>query len=79
MGFKKPLDADNIAQQIRWAGHSCSSPYTDGFNGWYIKQDLYKLKEVLDDALKHCPNFGTIEADWLHEEEQKKIINILKR
>jgi hypothetical protein len=78
MGFKKSLDVVNIVQQINAAAYSASSPYTDGFNGWCTKQDLYQIKEILDDAIRRCPEFGTIESDWLKEREQKKIIKILK-
>jgi len=78
MGFKKPLDVATIAQQINSAAYTCASPHTDGFNGWYTKQDLYQLKEILDSALNRCPSFGTIEEAFLKEQEQKKIIRILK-
>jgi hypothetical protein len=78
MGFKKSLDVANIVQQINAAAYSVSSPYTDGFNGWCIKQYLYQIKEILDDAICRCPEFGTIELEWLKEREQKKIIKILK-
>ena len=78
MGFKKSLDVANIVQQINAAVYSVSSPYTDGFNGWCTKQDLYQIKEILDDAIRRCPEFGTTELDWLKEQEQRKIIKILK-
>jgi len=79
MGFRKPIEVATIAQQINSAAYTCASPLTDGFSGWYIKQDLYQLKEILDSALSRCPNFGTTEEDWLREQEQKKIIRILKK
>ena len=79
MGFKKPLEVANIAQQINSAAYTCQSPYTDGFNGWCVKQDLYQLKEILDDAISRCPSFGTTEDEWLREQEQRKIIRILKK
>jgi hypothetical protein len=78
MGFKKPIDVVNIAQQINSASYASSSAYTDGFNAWAIKQDLYQLKEILDSAIRRCPDFGPIEQDWLKKQEQRKIIKILR-
>ena len=78
MGFKKPLEVASIAQQINSAAYTCRSPHTDGFTGWYIKQDLYQLKEILDDAIRRCPDFGTTESDWLKEQEKRKVVKILK-
>ena len=78
MGLKKNWDVVNIVQQINCATHECESPRNDGFTAWNIKQDLYLIQEMLDRALVRCPNFGTIESDWLKEQEQQKIIKILK-
>lgn len=78
MGFKKNWDIVNIVQQINCATYECESPRNDGFTAWNIKQDLYLIQEMLDRAILRCPDFGTIESDWLKEQEQKKIIKILK-
>lgn len=51
---------------------------TDSYAQWGAKQDLYKLKQILDKALKDCPYFTSVEDDWLKEQEQKEIIRILK-
>jgi hypothetical protein len=48
----------------------------DGYVQFGAKQDLYRLKWILDDALSKCPTFS-IEDEWLKEQEQKKIIKIL--
>jgi hypothetical protein len=77
MGFKKNWDVANVAQQINTMAYECSSSYNDGYVAWGVKQDLYKIKELVDDALKRCPTFSP-ESAWLHEQEQKKIIKILK-
>ena len=77
MGFKKSWDVANIAQQINTMTYEANSGYTDGFVGWGIKQDLYRIKWLVDDALKRCSTF-TPEDEWLKEQEQKKIIKILK-
>ena len=76
MGFKKSWDVGNIVQQINAATYECTSPYNDGFTGFYTKQDLYRIKWILDDALKRCPEFAG-EQEWLREQEKKKVVRIL--
>lgn len=78
MGFKKSWDADSVASQIHAIAREASSPYNDGFTGWGCKQDLYRIQQILNEALSRCPNYGTIEEEWLKEQEQKRIIKILK-
>ena len=77
MGFKKNWDVANVAQQINTMVYEMNSGYTDGFVGWGIKQDLYRIKWLVEDALKRCDSFAP-EQEWLREQEQKKIIKILK-
>lgn len=75
---KKSWGVADITQQIHNAARECQSPYNDGYTGWYVKQDLYQIKFILDEALKNCPSFGDTEEQWLTEQEQKRIIKILK-
>jgi hypothetical protein len=56
----------------------CASPYNTGFLTFEIKKDLYQLKEIIDRALRDSPDFGELEERWLTEQEQKRIIKILK-
>jgi len=79
MGFIKRWDVNNIVQQIHSATAECRSSHNDGFTAWYVKQDLLQIKEILDEAIQNCPSFGTTEEDWLREQEQRKIIRILKK
>ena len=78
MGLKKNWDLGDIATQINNLARECASPYNDGFTGWYLKQDLYVIKEALDHAFKMAPDFGDMEKQWLKEQEQKRIIKLLK-
>lgn len=78
MSFKKSWSVDDVSNQIRALARETASPYNDGFTGWYIKQDLYQIKFVIDEALRQSPTFGDIEERWLTEQEQKRIIKILK-
>lgn len=78
MGFKKPLELSTVVQLIRAAERELSSPYNDGFNQWEIKKDLYYVKFLLDDIIERSGTF-TGEEEFLKEESQKRMINILKR
>ena len=77
MGYKKNWDVANVAQQINTMVYEMNSGRTDGFVGWGIKQDLYRIKWLAEDALKRSSTFSG-EEEWLREQEQKKIIKILK-
>lgn len=77
MGYKHSYDTMIAIKEIRAAALECSNPRNDGFVSWGIKQDLYQVKWMLDDLLRNCPTFSP-EAEWLKEQEQKKIIRILK-
>jgi competence transcription factor ComK len=78
MGFKKPLDLNAVVHQISAAGRELTSPYNDGFTQWEIKKELYQIKFLLDDIIERSGKF-TGEEEFLKEESQKRVINILKR
>ncbi len=78
MGFKKSWDASDIMSQIQSLSRECTSPHNDGYTGWYCKQDLYQIKQLVDQALARSPDFGDLEQEWLHTQEKKHIIKILK-
>jgi hypothetical protein len=78
MGFKKPLDLNIVVQQISAAGRELNSSVNDGFNQWEIKKDLYQIKFLLDEIIERSGPF-TGEEEFLKEESQKRIVNILKR
>lgn len=77
MGFKFSYNISNAAREINAAAYDACSTSNDGFIAWGAKQDLYRLKWILEDALKRCPHFSTIEEDWLREQEKKQVIKIL--
>lgn len=77
MGYKKVYDITAAAREINAAAYECNNPRTDGFVGWGVKQDLYQLKWILDEAIKRCPTYAP-EEEWLKEQEQKRIIKILQ-
>jgi hypothetical protein len=75
---KKSWSVDEISRQIHAISREMKSPYNEGFTSFGCKQDLYQIKWLLDSALKNSPSFGSLEQEWLTEQEQKRIIKILK-
>lgn len=78
MGFRYSYNIDIAATEIRKAKFECTSSYNDGYIQWGVKQDLYQLKWLLDSVLADCPHFGSNEDEWLKNQEQNRIIKILK-
>ena len=77
MGFRKPMDYNQVHHQIYMAGVELHHPGNDGFVQWGIKQDLYKLKWMLDDIMKEAPTFAD-EEEFLKENEQRVMWRTLK-
>jgi hypothetical protein len=75
---KKSWDVNEMISQLHSMVREIKSPYNDGFTSWGVKQDLYLIKFLVDDAIKESPNFGDLEIDFLKEQEKKRIIKILK-
>jgi hypothetical protein len=75
---KKSWSIEDVATQLRALSRECSSPYNDGFTAFELKKDIYQIKELVDQALSSSPNFGELEQQWLTNQEQKRIIKILK-
>jgi hypothetical protein len=78
MGFKKNWEVGNITSQVHSLAREISSPYNDGYTQWHCKQDLYQIKQLVDQALARSPDFGDLEQEWLQTQEKKHIIKILK-
>ena len=76
MGFKYSYNIENAIREVHSATRDASNSSNDGFIAWGAKQDLYRLKWILESALKSCPTFGP-EKEWLHEQEKRRIIKIL--
>ncbi len=71
-------DLTNAAKVINLLAYDASDSSSTGWIALGAKQDLYRLKWIVEDALKRCPDFGDTEKEWLKEQEQKQIIKILK-
>ncbi len=76
MGYKKSYNIAEVAKHINAAAYEASDSRNDGFVCWGAKQDLYRLKWILDDALNRCPKFS-IEDEWLREQDKKKVMRYL--
>ena len=78
MGFKKPLEVNDVKMQLMKAHGEICSTYNDGFTQWMIKKELYEIKWLLDECLKRQPIFGG-EEEWLEEQHKKQMWSELKR
>jgi hypothetical protein len=77
MGFKYSYNIATAAREINAAAYDACDNKLEGFTQWGAKQDLYRLKWILEDALKRCPKFS-IEDEWLREQSKKQLIEVLK-
>jgi hypothetical protein len=76
MGYKYSYNITEAAREINAAAYDATNSRNDGYVAWGAKQDLYRLKWILEDAINRCPTFAP-EADWLREQEKKKVVKIL--
>ena len=77
MGFRYSYNIADAAREINAAAYDACDMRQDGYVCWGAKQDLYRLKWILEDAIRRCPHF-TPEYEWLREQEKQKVIRILK-
>ena len=68
-----PCDIDSVYNFIRNLGHNINDPV----KGWGNKQDLYCIKELVDETIRTSPTF-LLEPEWLTYREKQRIINILQ-
>lgn len=69
---------EKISHQLYRMHRGANDVYETGYNNWPCKQDLYRVKFLVDELLKDCPSFSG-EKEWLKEQEAEKIVNILKQ
>ena len=77
MGFKFSYNITNAAREINAAAYDACDMKLDGYVQWGAKQDLYRLKWILEDAIRRCPHFS-LEDEWLREHEKQKVLKYLK-
>ena len=78
MGYRRDWDANAIRHGIWSMRAECVDSRTDGFVTWNTKQELYKLKWLIDESLDACSTYAG-EQEWLKEQEQERIMRILKK
>lgn len=78
MGYRKPLDYGTIRHQIMVAAFDLRNSRVDGFTQWYIKQDLIRLKHMLDSILADAPKFPD-EDEFIKSLECERMVEVLKK
>ena len=78
MGYTRSYSITKAAQEINSAVYDATDSRMDGFTCWGAKQDLYRLKWLIEDAIKRCPHFS-VEEEWLKEQEQKQLLDLLRK
>ena len=78
MGYRKPMDYNQVHHQIYMSGVELHSSRIDGFTQFEIKKDLYKLKWLLDEIMADAPTFAG-EDEFLKEHEQVKMWRTLTK
>jgi hypothetical protein len=78
MGFRKPMDYNDVYHQIYMTGVEIMSSRNDGFTQFDLKCDLYQLKSLIDVIIENSPKFSG-EDEWLANREKEKIIRILEK
>lgn len=68
-------EIESQLKRIHWA---CSDPRMDGFVTWGCKQDLYRIKFLVEELLEKCPTYS-IEDQWLEEREKQKVWETLNQ
>lgn len=77
MGFRKPMDYNNIHHQIYMASVEMHSGYNDGYTTWEIKKDLHRIKWLLDEIMADSPTYAE-EKEFLDEHSKVKMWRTLK-
>ena len=78
MGYRKPMDYNQVSHQIYMTGVEINSMYNDGFTQSMMKQDLYKLKWLIDEIIADAPTFSD-EEEFLKEHEKVKMWRTLTK
>lgn len=73
------MDVPYCTSEIRKAIVEMNSFHNDGYVRWGVKQDLYLLKFMLDNVIENAPTFGDTEDNWLKEQSQAKMMQVLTK
>lgn len=78
MGYTRSYSITKAAQEINAAAYDATDMRMDGYTCWGAKQDLYRLKWILEDALARCPKFAP-EDEWVKEQEKGRLLDLLRK
>jgi hypothetical protein len=78
MGYIRDWDMNAIRHGIWMMRDEMNNPRNDGFVTWGVKQELYQLKWLVDQTLDEASTYAG-ETEWLREQEQQRILDILKK
>jgi len=78
MGYIRDWDMNAIRHGIWMMRAEMNNPRNDGFVTWGVKQELYQLKWLVDQTLDEASTYAG-ETEWLREQEQQRILDILKK
>ena len=70
-------NTDKILNDIYLMGLHATDPRATGWETWPIKQDLYKIKWLVDQQLAKCSTFAG-EQEFLDEHEKEEMMKVLK-
>lgn len=59
--------------------HEIQDNMNDGFVQWEHKKSLIDVKYIIDNMLDCSSKFGALEAEYIKNKEQQKLIGILKK
>lgn len=68
----KNWNTDDILRQIQTMRWKATDMRYDGYVTWGVKQDLYKIKWAVDEALSKCSEYAG-EEEFL-EQHQKEVM-----
>lgn len=70
-------NTDKIINDVHSMQYAATDMRMDGFVTWGVKQDLYKIKWAVDEALSKCSVYAG-EEEFLEEHEKEQVIKVLK-
>lgn len=70
-------DTKKIINDVQSMQYAATDPRMDGFVTWPVKQDLYKIKWAVDEALSKCATYAP-EEEFLEEHEKEQVMKVLK-
>jgi hypothetical protein len=78
MGYQSRYDIVELTRGIRAMHAEINNGYSTGWNQWPVKQQMYQLKWLIEESLESSNTFAD-ETTWLCDQEQQRLIQLLKK